>query len=285
MGNVIVCNSNSTQSTQCPSSGGALTNIKNSGINGTLIDIENSKLSQFIQTALSDNQSIIRACCLQINSIPKVLPFINKWAPDGGPFTLQYGTVIFNPISTYNDFSNDYCNITEQGTVTLFGKGVETADLVYGNGETCYEFYQNNNIQNCSPLNDIDNGFCTQAIQNQNSEVTTHNISYVDPSTGAVLYNNYIDCNCVNSQLICEREIPLGGNADFDFTELAYALDLNCVNNQNQTIRLSNTAQGVCINEVKYNSDKFIGNNIINNQYLYCTTNPTTSIQNPTTIS
>ena len=275
MGNVIVCNGN--QPTQCLPSSAALNNPTNSGINGTLIDIENSKLSQFIQTALSDNQSVIRACCLQTNSIPKVLPFVNNWQ-SGSTSTLQYGTVIFNPISTYNEFGTDSCTIVEDDESTLFGKGETTPNLIYGTSESCYMFYQNNNIQNCSSVNDIDNGFCTQAINNQNSEVTTHNISYVDPSTGAVLYNNYIDCNCVNSPFICKTNIPISNNINYNSTPLAYALDLNCVRYQSETIRLSETAQDVCINEIDVSTSDFIGSNIKWTQILFCINNTTTSI-------
>lgn len=218
-----------------------------------------SILSKIINTGLSSNESKKRACCLHLNKIPTVLPFVNNNKE------ISYGVIFINPLSSdynffdptnsHNKINNiDQCSIAEhvneaiptETSLISFNNYVPNDWLYYDIGDPCREFYQNT--------------FCIQANTNENCVLANSPfIGTIDSSSGAFLYNNYIDCNCVNSQMINNNMIvpsknfATGTSPPFvvNDTAFAYVMDKQCNQNLDITIKLIPEVDSIiCLNAV-----------------------------------
>ena len=230
-----------------------------------------SILSKIINTALSSDESKKRACCLHLNKIPTVLPFVDS------NNELSYGVIFITPLSLDYDFFNqdnspnyiidnvygtyikeandtfiydtsasvpkyrDQCMIAELSNLDIpteesliqFNNYVPEDWLYYDVGDHCRNFYE-----------DI---FCPQAITNKNCVLdNSPYIGKTDSSSGAFLYNNYTDCNCVNSTMITNNLIIPSSdffypqdteNLQYNDTAFVYLMDPRCTGNPGNTIR------------------------------------------------
>ena len=197
---------------------------------------QTNQLTKFIQSALSDDQAKQRVCCLGPgnNLITMALPYIDKNS------NIQSGVIMFDVFNNDTYLKDGSCTIKDIEYPSPDGNNNNNGYIYYGPTNSCYSFYTN---------------FCTNAQTLQNSTLYEVDVNgpvygYIIPdpnNTGAVLANNFGDCNCQNSSL--GSQIKTGTGTSTPAIDIIYTIDATCAQELQSNFKTMTVPQvNLCIN-------------------------------------
>ena len=232
---------------------------------------QNNQLTKFIQTALTTDENKKRVCCLQGNNnlITMALPYVNSTNPN----IINSGVIMFDVFSNPNYLTDGSCTINKITYPSTDGLNNLSNDgyVYYQPPNTCYSFYT---------------AFCNKALSEENTNLFDTGSSPIeDPQNpGAVIANDFADCNCQNSTL--GGRIQTATGSTLSAPDIVYTLDATCAGGASssnfKTMPTPNV--NLCLNLADFQNVKATAGSLITlNQVMTCNNENTPSNAQPLT--